>query len=330
MAVPSAGAPIANTFMTTGASAPTNIREDLVDMIYRIDPEDTPLVTAAGRTGPDAEQIRHEWLVQQLQAADSNVQPEGFRYAAQPAKTPQRLNNICQIMFRSVTVSNTFRASNTVGGNEWNRQMLMKGIELRRDLEWWVTRGNVRAATDPRQMSGVQTFISQGSMGAGTGALALGDGSNGPTAGTARTMTLDMVAAAMQQAFTSGGKPRLGLLSPRLKRVFSSLAQGGTGNPIVAQNVVQATQPQPMTIMGAVDAFLSDFGRIEIAPNIFMPDNVMLLIQPEFISISPLTGRDMNTEQFAVTGDAADGGVTFEGTLTVEAPKAHALVGDLS
>ena len=329
MAVPSAGAAIGNTFLSTGAGKPTNVREDLADMIWEIDPEETPLVTAAGR-GTDAEQVNTEWLVQELNAADSNVQPEGFRYVAQPAKTPTRLNNFCQIMFRSVTVSNTLRASDSVGGDEWNRQMLMKGVEVRRDLEWWVTRDKVRAGTDPRQMSGIQTFISNGSMGAGTGALSSGNGSNAPVAGTQRTMTLDMVAQAMQAAFTVGGKPTLGLLSPRLKRVFSGLAQGGAGNAIVAQNVVQATAPAATTIIGAVDAYLSDFGRIEIAPDIFMPDNIMLLIDKQYIEIAPLTDRDMNTEEYAKTGDAADGGVVFEGSLRVTAPKAHAMVGDLS
>ena len=329
MAVACAGAAIANTFMTTGASAPTNIREDLANMIWMIDPETTPVVSAIGR-GPNAELIKTEWLVQTLQAADSNVQPEGFRYAAQPASTPTRLFNECQIMFRSVTVSNTFRASNTVGGEEWNRQMLLKGKELRRDLEWWVTRGLVRSATDPRQMSGIQTFISQGSMGAGAGALPAGNGSNGPTAGTPRTLTLDMIATAMQQAFTSGGQPDSGFLSPRLKRAFSGLAIGGTGNPIVAQQVVQSTSTTPITIAGAVDAYLTDFGRVEMAPDIFMPDGIVLLLDTQYADIAPLTGRDMLTERFAITGDAADGGVTFEGTLRVEAPKAHAMVGDLS
>lgn len=328
MAVPSAGQPIANTYMATGP-APTNVREDLADMIWRIDPEETPFVTAIGR-GADAEQVMTEWLLQELNAADSNVQPEGFRYLAQPAKAPYRLNNFCQIMFRSVTVSNTLRASDSVGGDEWNRQMLMKGVEVRRDLEWWTTRGMVRTGTDPRQMSGIQTWITNGSMGGGIGAMPTGDGSNGPVGGTTRTMTLDLVAQAMQMAFTVGGKPRLGLLSPRLKRVFSGLAQGGAGNAIVSQNIVQATAPVATTIVGAVDAYLSDFGRIQIAPNIFMPDNVMLLIDPAFAEMAPLTGRDMNTEEYAKTGDAADGGVVFEGTLRVMAPKAHAMVGDLS
>ena len=329
MAVASAGAAIANTFMSTGASAPTNLREDLSNAIWMIDPEETPLVTAIGR-GTPAEQIKSEWLLQTLQAADSNVQPEGFRYAAQPARTPARLFNECQIMFRSVTVSNTFRASNSVGGEEWNRQMLLKGKELRRDLEWWVTRGNVRAATDPRQMSGIQCFINQGSMGSGTGAMPVGDGSNAPIAGTARTFTLDLMAAAMQQAYSNGGKPTAVFMSPRLKRVFSGSAVGGAGNTIVAQQVVQSTATEPITIAGAVDVYLSDFGRLQMVPDIFMPDGVMLMIDPNYADIAPLSGRDMLTERFAITGDAADGGVTFEGTLRVEAPKAHAMIGDLS
>jgi hypothetical protein len=119
-------------------------------------------------------------------------------------------------------------------------------------------------------------------------------------------------------------------MSPRLKRVFSSLAQGGTGNPIVAQNIVQATAPAATTIVGAVDAYLSDFGRIEIAPDIFMPDGIVEIIDPDYASIMPLDNRDMVSEEYAKTGDATDGGVLFEGTLRVEAPKAHAMVGDLS
>jgi hypothetical protein len=328
MAVPSEGAAIANTYMTTGANAPNNVREDLADVIYRIDPETTPMVTAMG-TGPDAEQITSEWLVQELQAADANVQPEGFRYLAQPLKKPARLNNICQIMFRAVTVSNTLRASDTVGGDEWDRQLLLKGKETRRDLEWWVTRDKVKTAVDPRQMSGIQTWITNGSMGTG-GSLGAGDGTTAPQHGTARTLTLDLITDAIQAAFTVGGHPELGLSSPRLKRAFSALAQGGAGNPIVAQNIVQATSPHPTTIVGAVDSYLSDFGLLQLAPDIFMPDGVFLLLDPDYMELAPLPGRDMVEEQYAKTGDAADGGVLFEGTMRVLAPKAHAMVGDLS
>src|SRR3954470_8715535 len=106
MAVPSEGAAIGNTYLATGANAATNMREDLADIIWRIDPDETPLVTAIGR-GENADQIVTQWLVQELNAADSNVQPEGWRFVAQPARKPTRNNNVCQIMVRTITVSNT-------------------------------------------------------------------------------------------------------------------------------------------------------------------------------------------------------------------------------
>jgi len=326
MAVSSEGAAIANTYMTTGANAASNMKEDLSDIIWRIDPEETPFVSAIGR-GEDAEQITTQWLVQELNAADSNTQPEGWRYTAQPAKKPTRFNNVCQIMVRTITVSNTLRATDTVGGDEFDRQTLLKGMEVRRDLEWWTTRGLVRTTVDPRQMSGIQCWITNGSMGAGTGAMPTGDGSNGPTAGTARALTLDMIASAMQGAFSVGGKPKLGLMGPNQKRNFSGLS--GTAGT-AATNMITHTAPQAMTIVGAVDAYMTDFGTIQMAPDIFMPTNVVLLIDPEHAEIAPLPGRDMDQQTYAVTGDAADGGVVFEGTLRVTAPKAHGMVGDLS
>ena len=327
MAVPPMAAPIANTVLTP-ATGTSNVREDLADIIYEIDPYETPMVSAIG--SKEAEQPNTEWLVQQLMNADDNAQPEGFRYAAQPAIGPLRTNNICQIMFRGVTVTNTYRVSNTVGGDEWDRQSLLKGKELRRDLEWCITRASIKATTSPRRMSGFQTWVTNGSM--GTGGSLVADPANGtaaPVTGTARYPTLDLVASAMQQAFQVGGHPSLIIMSPRLKPIFSSLAQGGTGNTIVAQNIVRATTPSPVTIVGAVDVYLSDFGRLDLAPDIFMPDNYFEMIDIDYIELAPLPGRDMVLEEYARVGDAQDGGVIFEGTLRVTAPRAHALVGDL-
>lgn len=327
MAVPSEGAAIGNTYLTTGAGAANNVKQDLSDIVWQIDPEETPFVTAIGR-GEQAEAIFTEWLVQTLNAADSNIQPEGWRYLAQPAKKPSRLGNYSQIMARTVTVSNTLRSVDTVGGDEFDRQTLMKGVELRRDLEWWTTRDKVQAATDPRQMSSIQSYITNGSMGAGTGVMSTGTGLVAPIHGTARALTLDLIATAMQQAFVAGGRPKLGLMAPAIKREFSSLANAGTNT--AADNVIQQTEVKPITIVGAVDAYLTDFGRIEMAPDIFMPTDVVLLIDPEHAEIAPLPGRDMDQMTFAVTGDATDGGVVFEGTLRVTAPAAHAMIGDVT
>ena len=328
MAVPPMANPIGNTTVTP-ATGTSNVREDLADVIYEIDPWETPFVAACGNK--EADQPNTEWLIQELQQADDNAQPEGFRYAAMPYKGTDRRNNICQIMVRSVTITNTYRVSNAVGGDEFDRQTLLKGKELRRDLEWCVTRDSVRAQPAPpgvRRMSGFLTWAHNGSYGTG-GALPTGDGSNGPTYGALRGLTLDDVGDALEQAFTVGGRPTLALMPPRIKRIFSSLASGGTGNPIAAQNMVQATAPREVSIVGAVDVYLSDFGRLELAPDIFMPPNVMELIDQDFIELAPLPGRDMVLEEYAKVGDAADGAMIFEGTLRPTAPKAHAVVGDI-
>ena len=328
MAVPPMANPISNTSVTP-ATGTSNVREDLADVIYEIDPWETPFVSACGNK--EADQPMTEWLVQELEAADDNAQPEGFRYAAMPYKGTDRRNNICQIMVRSVTITNTYRVSNTVGGDEFDRQTLLKGKELRRDLEYCVTRGTVKASPAPpgvRRMSGFLTWAINGSYGTG-GSLPVGDGSNAPTNGTLRGLTLDIVGDALEQAFTRGGRPSLGLMTPRIKRIFSSLAQGGSGNPIAAQNIVQATAPREMTIVGAVDVYLSDFGRLELAPDIFMPSGYLELLDPDYIELAPLPGRDMVLEEYAKVGDAADGAMIFEGTLRPTAPKAHAVVGDI-
>jgi hypothetical protein len=108
------------------------------------------------------------------------------------------------------------------------------------------------------------------------------------------------------------------------------MAQGGTGNPIAAQNIVQATQPSPVTLVGAVDVYLSDFGHVQLAPDRFMPAHVVELVSPNFIELAPLPQRDFIQEDYAKTGDNTQGGVVWEGTLRPTAPKAHACIWDLN
>lgn len=324
-AVPSMTDPLTNTYLTGAAK---NIREDLADLIYSIDPWECPMVGAIG--SKEAEAVSTEWLVQELATADDNAQKEGFRFAPQTAKPADRMRNTCQIMVRSVTVSRTLGVTNTVGGDEFDRQSLLKGREVKRDLEYAITRGHVRVSTEPRYMSGAQTWINHGSMGAGAGVMPIGDGSNAPVAGTPRSMTLDLINDGFEQAWNSGGRPNLALMGSKLKRAFSALSQGGTGSPIVAQNIVQATEPGPVTIVGATDVYLSDFGRLNLAPDLFMPTTLVLGIDTMYFELAPLPQSDMVAEEYAKTGDARDGAVVFEGTLRALAPKAHFMVGDLT
>lgn len=324
---PTMGSAPSNTY--TQALASGTVHEDVSDVINQIDPETTPFVSMLQRE--TANQILHEWLVQELNTAQDVPQPEGFDAVMSPAKKPVRAGNVCQIFARTIAVSGTLRVVDSIGGeDEYSRQLALRGVELRRDLELVCTSNVPKASTDPRHMAGLPTWCTNGSRGAGAGVMPIGDGSNAGTAGTARDLTLDMVNVAMQQAWNAGGEPSVGLMSGNIKNYFSTLSQGGTANPIVAQNIVQASPTGQLTIQGAVDVYRTNFGTLQLAPDRFMPPNMILLIDRNYVSLSPLPGRDFINQEYAQTGDSTRGGIVWEGTLTVNAPKAHACVFDLN
>jgi len=315
----------ANTYMEPTA---VGVKEDLADVIYRIDPDETPLVSAI--SNEPAQQVLTEWVVQELGVAADNAQPEGFTASAQAITKPVRLNNICQIMARTVGVSNTTRAADFVGGqDEYNRQIVLKGMEVKRDLELAITSPLVRTITDPRHMSGLPTYCSLGSRGAGAGVMPVGDGSNAGTAGTLRDLTLAMVNSAVQQSWNAGGKPTLGIMSGNIKDYFATLTTA-VGAPIAIENIYNSSPRGEITMVGAVDVYRTNFGTIQLAPDRFCPAHQILLITPEFVELAPLSGRDMIQEDWAKTGDNTQGGVIFEGTLRPTAPKANSWIADLN
>lgn len=326
---PMSTAPTGTYGQSTAAGPAVGVREDLADIIYRIDPDETPLVSACARVG--AKQVLTEWIVQALNPAQDNAQPEGFTAVMQAVLKPVRLNNVCQIIARTSAVSNTLRVVDVVGGeDEYSRQIILRGMECKRDVELAICSPLVRASTDPRHMSGLPCYTANGARGAGAGVMPIGDGSNAGTAGTAYDLTLNAVQAAMQQCWTAGGKPNLGIMSGNIKLFFATLSQGGTNNAIVAQNIVTVSPREELTIQGAVDVFRSDFGEIQLTPDRFCPAHQILLVDTDYVELAPLPERDMVQQDYAQTGDNSQGGVVFEGCIRPTAPLAHATIFDLN
>ena len=84
-------------------------REDLSDVIYNVDPTDTPFMTSIPRTKATA--VLHEWQTDALDAASSsNAVLEGDD-ATTTAVTPTvRLSNTCQISDKVPRVTGTQQA----------------------------------------------------------------------------------------------------------------------------------------------------------------------------------------------------------------------------
>ena len=81
-----------STFVTYQA---VGNREDLSDMIYRIDPTDTPFMSGVDKEKATA--VNHEWQTQALAAASSsNAQLEGDDPTTTATTPTVRLGNFCR------------------------------------------------------------------------------------------------------------------------------------------------------------------------------------------------------------------------------------------
>ena len=136
-------------------------REDLIDKIYRIDPTDTPF-TSGIETGT-ATAINHEWQVQALAPAAANAVLEGDDATTDAATPTVRLGNICQISDKVARVTGSQQAVEHAGReNELEYQELLKGLELKRDIEFILlsnTAKNTGAAATARLTASVLTWI---------------------------------------------------------------------------------------------------------------------------------------------------------------------------
>lgn len=313
--------------MTTFAtSAAIGEREQLADVIYRIDPAECPLFSNIKKETSNG--IFVEWQVQELAAAStSNFHNEGADTATAAATPTSRIGNYHQISKKVFATSGTLDAVDTAGRErEHNYQKVLKGLELRRDIEKMIGDTDVaRSSSDPRKSASLSCWITNGSVGA-SGAFATGDGSDAVTGGTDRALTMALIEDAQQDAWTDGGNPRLMLMSATNKANFSDLAASGN----LVSNDVNMTAAKEVTYVGSTSVFLGDFGTLEATPSRFLSNDRVFTIDPDFVSLCTLNGRNFLEEDLAKVGDATESHILVEWALKPTAPKAHSMILDLS
>ena len=269
-----------------------------------------------------------EWQVQELAASSTtNYHNEGADTATAAATPTSRVGNYHQISKKVFATSGTLDAVDTAGRErEHNYQKVLKSLELRRDLEKMIGDTDVaRSASDPRKSASLSCWITNGSVGA-TGAFSSGDGSDAVTGGTDRALTLALIEDAQQDAWADGGNPRMMVMSASNKANFSDLAASGN----LVSNDVNMTAAKEVTYVGSTSVFLGDFGTVEATPSRQMSNDRIFLIDPDFVSLCTLNGRNFLEEDLAKVGDATESHVLIEWSLKPLAPKAHAMILDLN
>ena len=301
-------------------------RESLADVIYRIDPDETPIFSALKKTTSSG--IFTEWQTQELAAASTtNYVNEGADASFATPTATVRLGNYHQISVKAVAVSGTLDSVDLAGRDrELQYQKVLKSLELRRDIEKAIGDTDVaRSGSDPRKSASLSTWMTNGSFGSG-GAFATGDGTDAPTGGTDRALTLALIEDGMQDAWEDGGNPKLMVCSATNRANFSDLSASGN----LVSNDVNMTAAKEVAYVGSTSVFLTDFGTLEASPSRFISNDRMFLIDPDFAAISTLNGRNFAEKEIAATGDAEKMQLITEWSLQVMAPKAHSIILDLS
>lgn len=306
-------------------------REDLTDVIWDISPTETPVTRNGGREDVDA--VLHEWQTDALATAvTTNTQAEGYSITTFDTATPTvRVGNRCIISSKDVSVSGTAdRVSKAGRKSELRYQLLKRGKEIKRDIEYMVTAANANTGAGSsgtaRNLASllhwVKTNVSlaSGSTTPGwTSGVPLNARTDAP--GTdLRTFTETILKSVMQLGFTSGADFSMLVTGPVNKQRVS-------GFPGISSQRSE-TGKGPVTIIGTADIYLSDFGKLSIVPNRFQRERDAWFLNPEFYALGFLRG--IKQEELAKTGDATKYHILGEWTFIVRNEKALGCAGDLT
>lgn len=311
-------------------------REDLMNIIVNISPEETPLFSNSKKV--PAKAITHEWLTDSLLQSTINSTLEGNTVTVSTAAAPTRLGNTLQISEKDYGISGTMGALGSVGAlagrdDELTRLRMKKGLELRRDMEVVLHTNQAKrseSGATTRLLGGLPSWITN-AVGPSSVQAAIPTTGNGSSAvnsfSVSTALTYQYLASAHQLAFEDGGQPNMLEVPPSLKRAFSGLAFSSTPSTADVRYIANGTSPA--MAVGTVDKWMSDFGTVDVVVNrqLAIQGDTFLrqaafLIDTDKISVATL--RLFEVTQLARTGDARSEFVVSEYTLQPDAPDAHA------
>jgi len=171
-----------NTFDTYDA---IGIREDLSDVIYNVDPDETPFYSKSSKT--KAKNTLVEWQTQALRASAVNAHIEGDATSADAVTPTVRLGARTQIFKNAVVISDTDEAVDNAGrAKEMAYQTLLIAKEQKLDIEkaLFANQGNVvGSSTAARKTGGVPSWLitNVNFQSGNSGANPTGDGTDART-----------------------------------------------------------------------------------------------------------------------------------------------------
>jgi hypothetical protein len=268
-------------------------REDLLDIITNISPDETPLMTKFGTSKVTG--MTHSWLTDSLGEPKQNAVLETAEFGTTEATPRVKLSNDIQIFMRDCDVSDSQEAVLKAGVKSemaYQMQKVMKMIAL--DVEYAIVNNNTRRAG---------TSVVAGLMG---GVPYFNDVNviDGTAHAGVTELTEEVLNDAVQEAWKKGGTPDICVVSGANKRIIS----GFTGNA-ERQRSADATK-----IKQIVDIYESDFGMVNMVLHRLQPNTRIDLLQTEYWKLAYL----IPFKTYDKPKDSLVNGKVVTGQLTLE------------
>ena len=277
----------------------------------------------------------------------SNAVIDGADASGNDTVVGVRVGNHHQISTKIVRVSYRADVSDKIGRTrELAYQLMRRQQELRRDVEAIALVNQASVADNGSNTAGkvgglpswIYTNISNGaSPGARGGFNTSTKLTVARTVGVKRALAESVLRTEIQNAYSQGGDVSVMMTVPSLIAAFSQYMLGSGSHVAQIRSTTSAQSEQPVTALGAVNVFVTDFGTIRAIPNrlqqTYSDSNSSALVadvwllDPQYLSLCYLRGYQ--TDELAKTGLAENRQMSVDWSLIVHTEKAHALIGDV-
>lgn len=320
---------VANTFQSTSA---VGNREQLSDVVDRIDPEDTPVYSMISKTTYSG--THPEWETDDLAAPADNAQLEGDDYNFDAIAPAVRVGNHTQIFRKSGIVSGSQNSADNAGNVEKERyQKAKKGVEIRRDVEYSLLSANASVGGTTRKSASLSSWVtsnvSRGATGA-NGGFNQGTGLTvAPTNGTQRAFTKTLMDNVMQQGAINGARFKHVMGSHYVKSVFATFMSDSN----VAAFRYAADKGEGNTLVATADVYLGPHGKVMFHENVVQSGAAALarnvhFIDPEYTKFGWYR-KIKEDKGVAKTGDAKRFVLIGEGASRVSNEKGLGIIADV-
>ena len=316
-----------NTYDTTNPGSAVSNREDLLDVLTILAPEETPVLSSAPKSRASATNV--EWTVDALSAPSTAGVSEGADVTAftDQFANRARLGNYVQMFRRDYKVSKLQNAVDSVGPAKIAQAEAKAVREIKRDIEATLISDNDKQVESgvgsPYKLRGLGDWIDSAGP-ADVPALYRTPAGSIHSSGAVTEDVFNDIITSMYRVTGSTNSLTL-VADTALRRVVSNYARTSGATNTVYRSINQEASTK--TIQLQVEMYQSDHGMVSIvnmnsdcAPDTVNKDTGFF-INPDYYGVAELI--TLGSERLPDLGGGPRGFVDWTGTLLIQHPGAH-------